>query len=187
MPRDNGAAAVKKAEDLLFSWLTPEQQFTARLKTGPYFDVIGSAGGHYRIDMTTTVSNVYTINSAGEKTQRHCCYPHNAWQLPCYDTYLAQALSIRANEKEWLRIAVSHRVNPDGGNIARGDGFRLGAGNYAYPYRDRREPVADDLVEYLRVGDAEWITVTYDTDGEQAMAVARALRQIQDVIENSGD
>jgi hypothetical protein len=105
-PNPTRSEARERAKDLLFSWLTPEQKTTAEVHR--YFDVVGNSSGRtYRIYMHTITNNVKELDKHGRGVRTHCCYPMDTGAIPEYDTFLAQALSITANEREWLRVAVS--------------------------------------------------------------------------------
>lgn len=87
------------------SWLTPHQQRT--YTDEQYFDVVGNVSGTvYRINTYTTTSNVATTTKDGRRVN-YCCYPRNANQIPAQDIFLAQALSITANEEAWLEKAIA--------------------------------------------------------------------------------
>jgi hypothetical protein len=152
--------ARKRAADLLFSWLTPEQQSTASRSVAPYFDVVGNhTGKKYRINMTSTTNNVASLGDNGEVVATHCCYPRNCFELPQHDTWLAQALSITGNESGWLRVAVTSplyfpRLFPNYPQDYYG-GTYLGAGGAGGGNGVR--------LDYINVNvPADLITITFD-------------------------
>lgn len=81
------------------SKLTPEQRRTAPLG---YFDVTGSLGGRYRIDITSTVQNIAGL---GDRAGEYCVGPIE--RQPKADVWLSQKLLIEADEEYFLRTAVA--------------------------------------------------------------------------------
>lgn len=93
-------AADRRAENLLFSILTPTQvkQYT----DDDCFEVpVGER--LYRLRKGRSM-NVELIE-AGKPTIKYCAHPVNAYTLPVPDVMLSQLLALKANEAEFLRIA----------------------------------------------------------------------------------
>ena len=102
--RDVCSGPHRRAYRLLRSYLTPAQnaQLTGTRK---YFDVIGSAGGRYRLWPSVGLCEVTA--PYGKRTYRvgACCYHEPARTLPRPDLTLAHLLYLTADEPGFLAAA----------------------------------------------------------------------------------
>lgn len=99
-PVVDGAAALARAELLLSSALTSEQQGTRR--EHGYFDVSGSAGGRWRIWNNGQSGNVQDLASG----MGYCAHPPDYMPVP--DAHLAQMLALVTDEAEFRKVAYPH-------------------------------------------------------------------------------
>lgn len=94
------AIAEEKAEALLVSHLTPEQErawkenkaFFVTSKSGKRFQIAKGHGG-----------NLHEVDANGKKLARLCV--HVDYQIPAQDNCLAQVLALRFNEDALLKVA----------------------------------------------------------------------------------
>lgn len=109
--------AAEKARELLFRLLDDKQRKTAKKKN--YFDITGSGGTRYRINLHSASGNVWWMRSKPDKRFTdgirwepvgnfcgHCGHDGTGSWLPKHDHHLAQALELRYDEIGWLDIAV---------------------------------------------------------------------------------
>ncbi len=97
-------AAAGRAEQLLLSFLTPEQ---ARSYTEDgSFLVTGSAGGRWRIRHDGHMGNVDLLDEAGQVVAWYCIHPPGG--LPDADAYLAQMLHLVTDEESFRVIGNAH-------------------------------------------------------------------------------
>lgn len=109
----------RKAMETLRSMLTDEQR--AEMDTKGYFQVRGSAGHLYRININEGYQgNVRWIGKSGRKKAEFCCHPKGMrgrdldgaiGSLPKADAFLAQKLMIEADEVRFLQTTVLSRGN----------------------------------------------------------------------------
>lgn len=92
--------ADARAEALLLSFLSEEQQRNYR--DGQWFEVVGSAGGRYRIRQGM-VGNIDWLDEDGAAAGSLCCHP--VYSLPHPDIMLAQMLALITDEKAFVRLA----------------------------------------------------------------------------------
>jgi hypothetical protein len=99
-------SAVRRADTLLLSLLSEEQQQAYRQHGS--FEVIGSAGGRYRINQGS-VGNVQWIDEHDQAAGRLCAHPDmdEDW-LPDGDVALAQLLALTTDERAFLNVANVH-------------------------------------------------------------------------------
>jgi hypothetical protein len=90
--------ARKKAEELLFGCLNPEQK--EELKKDKHFHVLACSGKRYRVRPGTTVEE---LDETNKTVARYCI--HTKESVPAYDEALIQKLMLELNEPEFLRIA----------------------------------------------------------------------------------
>lgn len=88
--------AEGRAFRALMSYLSPEQQETVRKHR--YFAVVGSAGGHYRIDVWGGTYNIKHYDPDTGKILVDFCLSASDGFLPSWDVYLTQALEFITNE-----------------------------------------------------------------------------------------
>lgn len=99
-------AAERRAEELLLSLLDARQLESYRLHGE--FEVMGSAGGHYRIKRGT-MGNIEWIRPDGQRGGTLCVHPttrHGV--LPMRDVHLAQLLALTTDEVGFLNLANVH-------------------------------------------------------------------------------
>lgn len=101
------AEATDRAVLLLRSILTPEQ--CASMDEHDCFEVIGSAGGRYRIRLHTVNGNIEWLDADGRVGGRICAHPTMAehW-LPMADVALAQLLALTTDERAFAAVANLH-------------------------------------------------------------------------------
>jgi hypothetical protein len=92
-------SARARAEALLVLMLTPEQA-ACRVEHG-WFEVLGSAGGRYRI-RSGIAGNVRLLNGDNHETAALCAHPQG---LPEADVHLAQLLALADDELAFRRVA----------------------------------------------------------------------------------
>lgn len=92
--------AEERAEALLLSFLSEEQQHSYH--GGQWFEVVGSAGGRYRIRQGV-VGNVDWLNEYGAAGGSLCCHPIAG--LPIPDVMLAQMLALITDEEAFVRLS----------------------------------------------------------------------------------
>lgn len=100
------AIARDRADELLLSMLSEDQRQTYQLRGE--FEVIGSAGGVYRIRRGTS-GNVDWLEPDGRVGARLCAHPTMAegW-LPDQDVAVAQMLALITDEPGFVRLANVH-------------------------------------------------------------------------------
>lgn len=94
------AEAKAKAEQLLLDWMTPAQR-KMWAKNG-YFHVRGNKRNKYQICGNSITGNVYQLN---KWDTRVACFCASVPGVPAADTWLAQALMLKADEDKFRRIA----------------------------------------------------------------------------------
>lgn len=111
--------AAEKAEGLLRSLLTPEQQ--EQLDRHGWFEITGSLGNRYRLETDDYQGNVYWIDEDGNALGSLCAHPRMAsftddgsfaGQLPTLAAVAGQMLALQCDEHAFLREA-----NPHGGRF----------------------------------------------------------------------
>jgi hypothetical protein len=106
--------AEEKAIALLWSWLTPKQQW--QWKSSGMFEVIGSDTGRRYLLTHEAVMNVHQLDQAGRSVAQWCFAPEGG--LAPGDVLLAQKIALETMEREVLALAnrgaclpqVTHRV-----------------------------------------------------------------------------
>ncbi len=95
------AAAEHRAQNLLFTILTPSQvkQYT----DDSYFEIEVN-GRTYRLNKRSYSRNVELI-VGGKVKEIYCAHPSDAHVLPVPDTLLAQMLMLKSDEQGFLRVA----------------------------------------------------------------------------------
>jgi hypothetical protein len=125
-------AAILKAEKLLRSCLTAEQEAT--LDKHHYFEVKGGkTGTRYRIRRGRHI-NIDVIGAQGKAVRKLCIHPR--MDCPDADAMLCQKLMLETCEEEALQIANKHSVRTD---AMVGDGDRI------VP-RARREEIIAEVI-----------------------------------------
>ena len=99
--RMRSAIATRKAEELLRSILTAEQNRSLTDHQG--FDAIGSEGGHYWISVGHS-GNVYSLDEHRRRRESLCIHNYGH-ELPDYDQMVAQLLLLTHDELEFRRVA----------------------------------------------------------------------------------
>jgi len=100
-------SAYTKSIDLLRDWLTDAQW--AQYKKKNYFDVVGSAGGHYRINGPQAGSVMpFNIDALDAKPRNSLCIvpaPSTYMEpmLPAGDVLLTQKIALETDELEVLK------------------------------------------------------------------------------------
>lgn len=100
-------AAMIRARALLYDALNDEQRET--FEKNSYFDVVGSAGTHWRIGTLSYSGNVTwhrEDGSSGGEFCGHCTTTREKEWLPTHDHNLAQLLHLRTDEVDWVNTAV---------------------------------------------------------------------------------
>lgn len=106
--RDRAEAALKRAEELLLSYLTSDQQRDYKKNDG--FLVCTRSGSRYRIYKSGIAGNIYRLDEKGKVIERLCAHvPHG--QVPDPDNYLTQMLLLRHDEEGFRRTANISRYN----------------------------------------------------------------------------
>ncbi len=98
-------AALNRAEQLLVSYLTPEQkeQFLRQRKF-----VAESRGSKRRFEIECNGAvggNVYELDGRGRRINRYCCHIPNNLKCPSPDHYLTQKLMLEHIPEEFLEKA----------------------------------------------------------------------------------
>lgn len=106
---------VRRAENLLLSWLTEEQatqyRESAHHHGGPFFYVTGcDTGLQYRIT-SLNVYNVQQMSRDGKDIVKQICFIPEKF-LPKPDVMLAQKLGLELAENVVLTIAKQHSDEP---------------------------------------------------------------------------
>lgn len=98
--------ARERADELLLSMLNPAQ-LESYLRCGE-FDVVGSAGGRYRIRRGVS-GNVDWLDNDGQVGGRLCAHPtmEHGW-MPDQDVALAQLLALTTDEVAFVAVANVH-------------------------------------------------------------------------------
>lgn len=99
-------SARDRADELLLSMLSPDQ--VADYVDNGAFNVIGSAGGRYRIRRGVS-GNVDWLDADGQVGGRLCAHPtmENGW-MPDQDVALAQLLALTTDEVAFVAVANVH-------------------------------------------------------------------------------
>lgn len=93
--------AIARAEELLLSLLT-EQQGRSYRELG-WFELVGSAGGIFRINRRGQAGNVDELPAPGEdRIASWCCHPPGGF--PDADAHIGQYLQLVTDEPEFRRI-----------------------------------------------------------------------------------
>lgn len=96
-----GIEAQKKAQDLLRSWLTPDQ--AKQYDANKYFEVVGSdTKKRYRVYQGRQ-QNVWEVDEKGDKVCGWCFLPEG--NLVEGDVMLGQKIALETNEREALKKA----------------------------------------------------------------------------------
>lgn len=94
-----------KARRTLMSCLNVTQRATFR-RTGR-FDVVGSAGGRYRVRLGWS-GNVFSLDEAGREIRSYCAHPREP--IPDPDVALGQYLMLVTDEPRFLNTAYAWPV-----------------------------------------------------------------------------
>lgn len=125
-------AAILKAEKLLRSCLTAEQEAT--LDKDHYFDVKGGkTGTKYRIRRGRHI-NIEVLGKRGRVERKLCFAPRV--DCPDADAMLCQKLMLELDEDAALKVAIKH---------SSGTGVQHGQGDRIVP-RERREEIIAEVV-----------------------------------------
>lgn len=104
--RDRQARADRARETLL-ALLDDKQR--KQLARNRWFGVVGSAGGRYRIWVTTYSQNIHEVDRWGRKRATLCAYPYmgafTSSRLAPDEAIIGQLLTLRFNEPGFLRVA----------------------------------------------------------------------------------
>lgn len=103
--REAKVAVVRERADRLFlSQLSPDQRQT--WLASKYFDVVAPSGRRYRVKGPATHNNVFLVDAVGRELRRYCAYANDpGGMLPAGDQWFSQLLTLRYNEREFLRAA----------------------------------------------------------------------------------
>jgi hypothetical protein len=104
--RAERATAERRAELLLQAHLNAVQR--AQLATNDWFLIDGPSGTRYRINRGRS-ANIDVVDAQGRVIRSLCVHPRE--NVPDADTMLAQALMLRYEEAEVLRLANRHPAN----------------------------------------------------------------------------
>ena len=99
-------AADRRAEVLLHAHLDREQQ--QQLAERDWFLHVSKSGKRYRINRGRS-ANIDVLDANGKVVHSLCAHPR--LDVPDADTMLAQALMLKHDEDEFLRMANVHRFN----------------------------------------------------------------------------
>lgn len=125
-------AAILKAERLLRSCLTPEQEET--LTKDHYFEVTGGkTGTKYRIRRGRHI-NIEVLGARGQVKEKICFAPRV--DCPDADAMLCQKLMLELDEEEALRVAYKHSAHT---------GILHGYGDRIVP-QERRDEILAEVV-----------------------------------------
>jgi hypothetical protein len=94
-------AATKRAENLLFTILKPEQ--VRQYEDHGYFET-EIDDRIYRIHKRSHSANVELIVK-GKPVAKYCAHPANAYETPVMDTMISQLLALKTDEARFLRTA----------------------------------------------------------------------------------
>lgn len=97
------AEADKRAETLLRSHLTPEQQ--AQLKSKDWFLIVSKSGKVYRINRGRN-ANIDVLDETGKTVRSLCVHPRE--HVPDADTMLSQVMMLKHDEDALLTMAIKH-------------------------------------------------------------------------------
>lgn len=99
-------AADRRAEALLRAHLLPEQQ--EQLAQKDWFLLVSKTGKKYRINRGRS-ANVDVLDEHGRVVRSLCAHPRES--VPDADTMLSQALLLKYDEEQFLRMANVHNID----------------------------------------------------------------------------
>jgi hypothetical protein len=82
----------------------------AQWLTARRFEVVGSAGGRYRVERGV-LGNIVALAPDGRPTHRLCVHPDEG--LPLADMLVAQTLALQSDEPGVLRLANRHALRAE--------------------------------------------------------------------------